>query len=85
MEGHLRKLAEKHSIQIQNDGKYVKADTLNQLLVNSGAYDKTYQKSVISWLGLRNVAAHPDTTELPKELVAPMIMGIRNFIQRFPA
>ena len=85
LEGHLRKLAEKHSIPIQNDGKYVKAEMLNQQLVKSVAYDKTYQKSVTSWLGLRNDAAHPDNKEIHNEMVKLMIEGIRNFIQRFPA
>ncbi len=85
LEGHLRKLAEKRSIPIQTDGNYVTAEMLNQQLVKNGAYDKTYQKSITSWLGLRNDAAHPDPKELHREQVEPLIMGIRNFIQRFPA
>ena len=85
LEAHLRKLALKNAIQLVNQGKYVKAETLNEALSKGGIIDKTLQKSITSWLGLRNDAAHPDPTEINEGLIEPMIMGIRNLIEKYPA
>ena len=86
LESHLRKLAEKNSILITtDDGKYIKADSLNGALLKNNIFDKTMHKSVTSWLGLRNDAAHPDSKEINDGLIEPMIAGIRVFIQQYPA
>lgn len=85
LESHLRKLAMKNDIPVENSGKYVKADGLNAELVSKGVYDKTLQKSITSWLGLRNDAAHPDSEKINEGLIEPMIMGIRNLIEKYPA
>ena len=86
LESHLRKLAEKNSILITTDvGKYIKADSLNGALLKNNIFDKTMHKSVTSWLGLRNDAAHPDSKEINDGLIEPMIAGIRVFIQKYPA
>ena len=86
LEGHLRKLAEKNSIPITTDPwKYVNADLLNGELRKNGIIDKTLNKSITSWLGLRNDAAHPDSKEINDRLIEPMIAGIRVFIQQHPA
>ena len=86
LESHLRKLAEKNSIPITTDeGKYIKADSLNGDLLKNMVIDKTMHKSVTSWLGLRNDAAHPDTKETSEGLLEPMIAGIRVFIEKYPA
>ena len=86
LESHLRKLAEKNSIPIKTDDeKYIKADSLNGALLKSNIIDKTMHKSVTSWLGLRNDAAHPDSKEINGGLIEPMIAGIRVFIQQYPA
>jgi hypothetical protein len=61
LEGHLRQLAEKTGVPSTNeDGHPLKADRLNADLVKVGAYEKTDQKSITAWLGLRNHAAHGD-------------------------
>ena len=86
LESHLRKLAEKNSIPITTDeGKYLKAETLNENLLKNEIIDKTMKKHVTGWLGLRNDAAHPDTKEIKEGLIEPMIAGIRVFIEKYPA
>lgn len=86
LESHLRKLAEKNSIPITTDeGKYIKAESLNGDLLKNTVIDKTMHKSVTSWLGLRNDAAHPDKKEINEGLLEPMIAGIRVFIKKYPA
>lgn len=86
LESHLRKLAEKNSVSItKDDGKYVKAESLNNELHKNSIIDKTFNKLVTSWLGLRNDAAHPDSNDINEGLIAPMISGIRVFIEKYPA
>jgi len=85
LESHLRKLAQKNSIPIMEDEKYVKAETLNTELYKKNIYDKTMHKSITSWLGMRNDAAHPDPKEINEGLIEPMIMGIRNLVESYPA
>ena len=86
LESHLRKLAEMNSIPIKNDDSgYIKAELLNGELRKKEVIDKTINKSITGWLGLRNDAAHPDTKEISEGLIEPMIAGIRVFIQQYPA
>lgn len=86
LEGHLRQLAEKTGIPTTNqEGQPLKADRLNADLVKADAYDKTDQKSVTAWLGLRNHAAHGEYDKYEAGQVGPMIAGIRDFIRRKPA
>jgi hypothetical protein len=85
LESHIRKLAEKNSISIKNNGSYVRAESLNNDLYKNGIIDKTINKSITSWLGLRNDAAHPDSGDIEKGLIEPMIIGIRVFIEKYPA
>ncbi len=47
--------------------------------------DDTIGKSITSWLGLRNDAAHPDAEEADARLVESMISEIRVFIEKYPA
>ncbi len=86
LESHLRKLAEKNQIPITSDnGKYVKADSLNGDLLKNQVIDKTMNKSITSWLGLRNDAAHPDANQINERMIDPMIAGIKVFIEKHPA
>jgi hypothetical protein len=86
LEGHLRQLAEKTGIPTTNqDGSPLKADRLNADLTKAEAYDKTDQKSVTAWLGLRNHSAHGEYDKYEAGQVGPMIAGIRDFIRRKPA
>ena len=86
LESHLRNLAEKNKILIKSDdGKYVKADSLNGDLLKNKIIDKTMHKYITSWLGLRNDAAHPDAKLINEGMIEPMIAGIRVFIEKYPA
>ena len=86
LESHLRKLAEKNQIPIKSaDGKYVKADSLNGDLLKNQIIDKTMNKAITSWLGIRNDAAHPDAKQIDKGMIELMIAAIRIFIEKHPA
>lgn len=86
LEEHIRKLCLKHSVPIEDDkGRPKKADRMNSDLASSGAYSKLDQKSVTSWLDLRNKAAHGKYDEYTVEQVALLLQSVRDFILRNPA
>lgn len=85
LESHLRKLADRNSIPIINNAKYKNADSLNNELYKNNIIDKNDNKSVISWLGLRNDGAHPESKEIDGKNVKLMIEVIKLFIQKYPA
>jgi hypothetical protein len=86
LEEHIRQLCKKNSIPIESikDGKPVpkKADLINSQLASANIYNKLDQKSITSWLDLRNKAAHGQYSEYTKEQVVFMLQGIINFISR---
>jgi hypothetical protein len=86
LEEHLRQLCVKCgiSVEIIKDGKSFskKADLLNSELSASDIYNKLDQKSITSWLDLRNKAAHGKYGDYSKEQVAIMYQGVINFISR---
>ncbi len=86
LEEHLRQLCLKNSIKIERikDGKPIpkKADLLNSELASASVYNKLDQKSITSWLDLRNKAAHGKYTEYTKEQVEFMYQGVSNFMMR---
>ena len=83
LEGELRKLAERAKIDVAlPDGRPVKADALNAALAGQNVYGKLDQKSVTSWLDLRNKAAHAQYEEYSADQVVVMAMGVRNFVSR---
>lgn len=86
LEEHIRQLCIKNSIPIETikDGKPVpkKADLMNSELASASIYNKLDQKSIISWLDLRNKAAHGKYSEYTKEQVDLMFQGVTNFISR---
>ncbi len=86
LEEHLRQLCSKHGISI-SDSKNErqiprKADSLNVDLAIQGIYNKLDQKSVTSWLDLRNKAAHGNYKEYTIQQVELMLQGVRDFIVR---
>jgi hypothetical protein len=85
IEGHLRKLSEKHSIATEQNGKPKKADTMNSELAAAGVYSKLDQKNVTAWLGLRNHAAHGQYTEYTKDQVALFLQAAGDFVSRHAA
>lgn len=86
LEEHLRQLCNKYGIATEitkNDRKvHKKADLLNSELVKANSYNKIDHKSVTSWLGIRNDAAHGNYNEYTKEQVSLMYQGVLNFISR---
>lgn len=86
LEEHLRQLCIKVSIPIETikDGKSTpkKADTLNSELASASVYDKFDQKSVTTFLDLRNKAAHGKYSGYIKKDVELMLMGTINFMAK---
>lgn len=86
LEEHLRQLCNKNGIPNETikNGKSIpkKADLLNSELAAANVYNKLDQKSITSWLDLRNKAAHGKYTEYSIEQVEIMYQGVTNFISR---
>ncbi|HNP69294.1 MAG TPA: hypothetical protein PKH16_15415 [Aequorivita sp.] len=86
LEEHIRQLCLRNSIPIETikDGKPnpKKADLMNSELASANIYNKLDQKSITSWLDLRNKAAHGQYLEYTKEQVELMYQGVTNFISR---
>jgi hypothetical protein len=85
LEEHLRKLSTKSGIATNIAGKPKKAEQLNSDLAGQTVYSKLDQKSVTSWLDLRNKAAHGKYGEYTNEQVKLLVDGIRNFMVRVSA
>lgn len=86
LESHLRALCVLNQISTDDaHGRPKKADTLNAELHKANVYGKGPLKSVVSWLDLRNDAAHGHYKKYEEPQVALMIDGIRDFIARHPA
>jgi len=85
LESHIKELSVKYDINIESNGKPVKADKLNSDLAKAEAYSKLDQKNITAWLDLRNKAAHGKYNEYAIEQVGLLISGIRDFIGRVPA
>lgn len=88
LEEHLRQLCTRNGIPTTlpspKDGKDMpkKSDRMNNDLVGANVYNKLYQKSVTSWLDLRNKAAHGDYKEYDIQQVQLMEAGVTDFIAK---
>ncbi len=86
LEEHLRQLCTKHGIPVtfQKGADVIpkKADALNSDLANATVYNRLDQKSVTTWLDLRNKAAHGKYGEYTEPQVALMHQGILDFMTR---
>ena len=88
LEEHLRQLCKNNGIDITipdtRTGKDVpkKADRMNTDLYTAGVYNKLYQKTILSWLDLRNQAAHGHYTEYDIKQVRLMESGVVDFIAK---
>ncbi len=82
LEEHLRKLCVKNSIPIQDsNGKMRKASIMNDDLAKS-VYNKLEQKNVMTWLDLRNKAAHGEYDKYDLGQVNLMLQGVQQFMMR---
>lgn len=86
LEEHLRELCRKNDINFtfESKGKQKpkKADTMNADLAKEGIYNKLVQKSVVTWLDLRNKAAHGEYTKYDRSQVTSMLNDVRVFIAK---
>lgn len=89
LEEHLRQLCQNNEIAVEYESgekmKPKKADKLNSDLAKAQVYNKLDQKSVTTWLDLRNKAAHGHFKEYNKDQVEIMIQGITEFMARVQA
>jgi hypothetical protein len=85
LEEHLRKLGSLYQVTIvDSQGAPKKADRINAELAKASAYGSLDQKSITSWLGLRNNAAHGRYGGYEASQVVLMLQGVRDFIARHP-
>lgn len=85
LESHLKKLAVKNNIPIQNGSVPVKTDKINADLAKMNIYTVLDQKNITAWLDLRNKAAHGNYSEYESAQVNMLISGIGDFVIRNPA
>ena len=87
LEAHLRRLANKHNIEIEivEEGKkprYKKAETINQDLYKIKVYSSLDQKQITAWLELRNNAAHGNYSAYAINQVVQFIEWTKDFISK---
>ena len=86
LEEHIRQLCSRNGIatEIIKDGKAIpkKAELMNTELSTAEIYNKLDQKSITSWLDLRNKAAHGKYSEYTIEQVELMYQSVTNFMSR---
>jgi hypothetical protein len=86
LEEHLRQLAACQGIDTETmaggKSRPKKAETHNSELAKADAYNKLEQKSITTWLDLRNKAAHGKHEEYTDAQVSNMLSGVREFVTR---
>ena len=90
LESHLKQLCIKFGIDTEfinprGDTESKKADRLNADLKKSEVYNGLEQKSITTWLDLRNKAAHSQYEEYTKEEVTIFLSWLTDFLTRHPA
>ncbi|MBG6070049.1 hypothetical protein [Micromonospora ureilytica] len=89
LESHLKKLAAKHGVDIEENSssglRPKRAERLNQDLTKASVYNLLQQKTITSWLDLRNKAAHANYDDYTIEQVRLLSMGVQDFMSRHPA
>ncbi|CAA0117894.1 Uncharacterised protein [BD1-7 clade bacterium] len=86
LEQHLKNIAIANDVSLtypnKNGEAPKKADVLNADLVKAGVYSKIDQKSITSWLGIRNDAAHGKFDGYNDEQVRFMLVAVAEFMGR---
>lgn len=85
LEGHLRKLAEKHEVSSTDQNRSVSVEALGIELRKADVVTGVQRKAFQAWYAQRTEAAHGRAENLVAPDVARMIEGIRDFIGRHPA
>lgn len=83
LENRLRSLMSANDLEIlAPNGKLKKASLCNDELYKSDVYGKLDQKSITTWLDLRNNAAHGHYNEYNQQQVEMMLHYVRDFLNR---
>jgi hypothetical protein len=86
LEVHLKALATKHGLSLQApNGSPKKMGAVNDGLKAAGVYNAIEHKQVMTWLGIRNSAAHGDYGEYDEPTVKGLVEGVGIFAVRYPA
>ena len=85
LEVHLRKLCVKNGVSIGRKNRNKPPSVMNKDLASQNIYSNLYQKSVTTWLKLRNYAAHGMYDNYTENQVRLKIEGIKDFIDQHPA
>lgn len=84
LEDGLRKLCEKHGIEIlKPNGSSLTIEPLNTELARKGIYSKLMQKQVTSWAHIRNKAAHGEYAEYDIAQVKMMLSFVQSFSEQY--
>ena len=79
LEDGLRKLCDKHEISLPDRPSL---DGMNIDLAKEGIYNKSVQKQITFFAGLRNDAAHGNWNEFDKTNIEAMLKGVRDFMEK---
>jgi hypothetical protein len=86
LEAHLKSLCKSNDVEYLNkDGEPLKSSQINQNLYSVSVYGKREMKQIVSWLEVRNYAAHGDYEQYDEDDVRLLIEGIALFIERYPS
>lgn len=86
LEEHLRSLCEKHGIQVTTEkGGFLTGSALSAALYKTERISRLEQKSLATWVDVRNSAAHGRFDQYDLQSVEQMVDGVRAFISRHPA
>lgn len=86
LEEHLRKLCLKHGVPtLKPDGSWKLGSAMNGDLTAAGVYDKLQNKAVTFWQDIRNKADHAFWDQYGLAEVQQMLIGVRDFLLKFPA
>lgn len=86
LEAHLRLLCTKSGLDIEaSPGVHKKADVLRADLRKADVYNNLVAQQVLSWLALRNFAAHGKYGDYDKAQVEAMLRDVRAFVTSYPA
>lgn len=86
LEERLRQLCGNHGVDThfisKGDSVPKKANLINSDLKKAGVYGSLEEKQVLTWLALRNMAAHGSYSEYSYEQVKLMYQGVLDFLSR---
>ncbi|MEV6422619.1 hypothetical protein [Streptomyces sp. NPDC051662] len=86
LEVHVRALCVKHDIDTElPDGSHKKANVMNADLKRAGVYGNLEHKQLITWMDIRNSAAHGNYSAYDAQQVRHFINGLRDFMMKYPA